>query len=287
MAEPELARLRANGLSFHAALAGPTEGPLVVLLHGFPEFWYGWRHQIGPLAAAGFRVLAPDQRGYNLSDKPEGIAAYALDRLAEDIAGLATAVGRKRFAVVGHDWGGVVAWHLARRFPDRVERAAVLNAPDPATMDRFARSRPRQLARSWYVAFFQLPALPEAVLRAGGFAWLRQALRASSRPGTFTDADLARYRAAWEQPGALTAMLNWYRALRLRPRVGAAGPVEPPVRVIWGDGDRFLERELADLGAAGCARGQALHLPEATHWIQHEEPERVNRLLIEFLRGAA
>ena len=284
MPAPELVRLRANGLEFHAALAGPADGPLVVLLHGFPEFWYGWRRQIEPLAAAGLRVLAPDQRGYNLSAKPEGLQAYVLDRLAEDVLGLADALQHRHFRVVGHDWGGVVAWHPARHHPDRIVRAAVLNAPDPGTMDRFARSRPRQIARSWYVAFFQLPALPEATLRAGDFAWLRSALTRSSRPGTFTADDLAVYRAAWRQPGALTAMLNWYRALRLRRRAVVTAPIEVPVRVIWGDSDRFLERDLAQVGAAGCRHGEACHVAQATHWVQHEEPEQVNRLLLDFLR---
>jgi len=158
-----------SGICLHVANAGPTDGPLVVLLHGFPEFWYGWRHQIAILAEAGLRVVAPDQRGYNLSDKPAGIAAYRLDTLAEDIVGLAAALGGERFAVVGHDWGGVVAWHLAARFPERVTRAAILNAPHPATLRSYARRRPGQLLKSWYVGFFQLPRLPELALRASGF----------------------------------------------------------------------------------------------------------------------
>ena len=127
----EFLPLRTNGITLHAAAAGPAEGKLVILLHGFPEFWYGWRHQIAPLAASGLRILAPDQRGYNLSDKPAGIAAYRLDTLADDVIGLADALGREHFAVVGHDWGGVVAWRLAARNPERVTRAVILNAPHP------------------------------------------------------------------------------------------------------------------------------------------------------------
>jgi pimeloyl-ACP methyl ester carboxylesterase len=283
-AMPELIRLQANGLGFHAALAGPADGPLVVLLHGFPEFWYGWHHQIGPLAAAGLRVLAPDQRGYHLSDKPEGVEAYLLDRLADDVLGLADALGRRRFAVVGHDWGGVVAWHLAQREPLRTQRAAVLNAPFLPAAQRYARAHPGQLARSWYVAFFQLPAVAEGLMRLGGHAWLRHALLRSSRPGTFSDADLARYEAAWSAPGALTAMVNWYRALPRRPLPPVR--IRVPVRVIWGDRDAFLEPGLAEAGLAWCERGELYRLPEASHWVQHEEPERVNRLLVEFLAGS-
>ncbi len=156
----ETIRLKVNGVDLHAAAAGPADGPLVVLLHGFPEFWYGWRHQIGPLAAAGLRVLAPDQRGYGLSDKPTGRLAYRLDTLADDVLGLADALGRERFAVVGHDWGGALAWHLAARNPERIERAAVLNGPHPATVWGHTLASPSQAVKGWYVAFFQMPMVP-------------------------------------------------------------------------------------------------------------------------------
>ena len=274
----ESLRLAAHGITLHAVAAGPADGPLVILLHGFPEFWFGWRRQIAPLAASGLRVVAPDRRGYNLSDKPAGIAAYRLDTLADDVFGLADALGRDRFAVVGHDWGGVVAWHLASRNPERVTRAAMLNAPHPATLRRYARTHLQQVLRSRYVAYFQLPFLPELGLRASGFWGLRRALRRTSRPGTFTDEDFRHYGEAWARPGALTAMLNWYRALRL----SAASPsrVRVPVRVIWGDQDAFLDGGLAEAGAALCDQAEVFHLPAATHWVQHEEPEQVNRLLI-------
>jgi pimeloyl-ACP methyl ester carboxylesterase len=279
----EALRLRAGTIELHAVAAGPPDGRLVVLLHGFPEFWYGWRRQIAPLAAAGLRVLVPDQRGYNLSDKPGGVAAYALDTLADDVLGLADALGRGRFAVVGHDWGGVVAWHLAARNPERVERAAVLNGPHPATVRAFMRAHPSQALRSWYAGFFQAPLLPEWTLGAADFAWLRASLDRTSRPGAFSDEDLRRYRAAWARPGALTAMLNWYRALPRFAGPSPSGRIRVPVRVVWGDRDPFLDRGLVEAGLALCDRGEAFHLPEATHWVQHEEPERVNRLLVEFL----
>ena len=283
LAGVEPLRLHANGIELEAVAAGPADGPLVVLLHGFPEFWYGWRHQIAPLAAAGLRVLVPDQRGYNRSSKPVGRRAYSLGTLADDVIGLASALGRERFAVIGHDWGGVVAWHLAARNQDRIERAAILNAPHPATLQRYMLAHPSQAARSWYVGFFQSPLLPELVLGAGDFAGLRRALDATARPGTFTEEDARRYRAAWAQPGALTAMLNWYRALPLAAGSVRSTRVRAPVRVIWGDRDVYLERGLAKAGLALCDRGEAFHLADATHWVHHEEPETVNRLLIEFL----
>jgi pimeloyl-ACP methyl ester carboxylesterase len=279
----ESLRLLANGIELHAVAAGPAKGEPVVLLHGFPEFWYGWRHQLGPLAAAGLRVVAPDQRGYNLSGKPAGVAAYRLDALADDILGLADSLGHRRFAVVGHDWGGVVAWHLAARNAERITRAAILNAPHPAILLRYASRHPSQLLKSWYVAYFQLPLLPELSLRLAGFWVLRRVLRQSSRRGTFSADDLRAYRRAWAQPGALAAGLNWYRALRhgLAPQPPAR--IRVPLRVIWGGRDAFLDRGLAEAGAALCDDAEIFHLPDAGHWLQHEEPDAVNRLLLDFL----
>ena len=282
----EALRLRANGVELHAVAAGPPDGPLVLLLHGFPEFWYGWRRQIGPLAAAGLRVVAPDQRGYNLFGKPEGVAAYDIAALADAARAVADALGRARFAVVGHDWGAVLAWHLAGRNPERVERAAVLNGPHPATWRDFARAHPSQLLRSWYAAFFQAPLLPEWALGAADFAAMRSSLARTARPGAFSEEDLRRYRDAWARPGALTAMINWYRALARRAGSLQQRRIPVPLRVVWGDRDPFLDRGLVEAGLALCDRGEAFHLPDATHWVQHEEPERVNRLLAEFLTAA-
>lgn len=270
-----------NGITLHVVEAGSQDGRPVFLLHGFPEFWWGWRHQIEPLARAGHRVIVPDQRGYNLSEKPEGVPAYALDRLAADILRLADSRELSQFAIAGHDWGGIVAWHIASSRPDRVARLVAINAPHPAVVGRYARQHPGQLLRSAYVSFFQIPWLPEAVLRAGDFRLMKRAMRTSSRPGTFSEGDLDRYRAAWAEPGALTAMLNWYRALRRSPV--AANRVAVPAFVIWGCRDRFLQRGLAEASLALCDHGRVLWLEDATHWVQHEEPDRVNAAMLEFL----
>jgi pimeloyl-ACP methyl ester carboxylesterase len=263
--------------------AGPPGGPPVVLLHGFPELWYGWRRQIGPLAAAGHRVIAPDQRGYNTSDKPEGVAAYRVDTLAADVVGLLDALGLERAAIVGHDWGAVVAWWLALAHPERVSRLAILNVPHPLVMRRHLLRSPRQMLRSWYVFFFQIPGLPERFLARDGFASLARAVRGGRR-GTCTDGDLVVYREAWAQPGALTAMVNWYRgALRSggtrlpRLRVGV------PTLVLWGARDRFLGREMAAPSAALCDDGRLELFETATHWLQHDEAEAVNDRLVRFL----
>ena len=283
MASAEHVDLATNGIMLHAVAAGPNDGPLVILLHGFPEFWYGWRHQIEPLATAGFRVLVPDQRGYNLSSKPEGLRAYMMDVLAEDVLGLAAAVGRSTFALIGHDWGAGLAWHLAARHPEKIERAVILNGPHLAAMRDYTLSHPGQMLRSWYFGFFQVSWLPERLLRASDFAALRQALTKTSLPGTFQSDDLERYREAWAQPGALTAILNWYRALPLHPRAFRAERITVPVRVIWGDRDPGLQTGLAKASLALSERGEVFHLSDATHWVQHEKPDEVNRLIVEFL----
>ena len=272
-----------NGVRLHAVEAGPEDGPLLILLHGFPEFWYGWRHQIGPLAEAGFRVLVPDQRGYNRSDKPPGLSAYRLATLALDVVGLIDAAGRERAAVAGHDWGGVVAWWLGIHHPGRLERLALLNIPHPWIMRRTLRERAEQRKKSLYMLFFQLPWLPERALRKDDWALAVKTLRATSRPGTFTDEDLRLYREAWAQPGALTGMLSWYRAaLRRPPRLGPHLRVTVPTLLLWGARDRALLRDMARPSIDLCDDGRLVTFDEATHWVQHEEPDRVNPLLADF-----
>ena len=273
-------RHRVGNVTLHAVEAGPGDGPAVVLLHGFPESWFGWRHQIGPLAAAGYRVIVPDQRGYATSEKPAGIDAYRVSHLADDVVGLADALDIDRFCLAGHDWGGVVAWATAALHPGRVGRLAVLNAPHPDTWGPYALRHPVQALRSFYVGVFQLPKLPEAMLSAGRHGALRRSLLRSSRPGTFSGADLDRYAAAWSEPGALTAMLNWYRALRRRSEAPLPR-IEAETLVLWGVEDRFLDTALAAEAASRCRSARVRHL-QATHWVQHEEVEAVNAALIAF-----
>lgn len=281
---PDLSLVRLPDALLHVACAGPTSGPLTILLHGFPEFWFGWRHQMAALAEAGLRVLAPDQRGYNLSSKPRDLAAYHLDRLANDVLALADRYGAERIRLVGHDWGGIVGWWLASRSPERIERLAVLNAPHPDILAAYARRHPVQALRVGYFAAFQVPRLPEAGLRAAGFLALRQALHLTSRPGTFSAEDIARYREAWSQPGALEGMLNWYRAVRFRRR-RVEGRVRVPTLILWGRKDVALSPDLAAACLDHCEDGRIEWLPEATHWLHHEEPARVNAMLTAFLRA--
>jgi pimeloyl-ACP methyl ester carboxylesterase len=271
-----------GSVKLHAVEAGPAEGAKVVLLHGFPEFWYGWRQQFGPLAAAGYHVIAPDGRGYNLSDKPRHIEDYGLDRLVSDVVALSEQFGRQPLHLVGHDWGAAVAWAVAGWHPEKVRRLAILNVPHPAVMRKFLLTHPRQLLRSWYMFFFQIPGLPERVLSAKRFALLRRALRRTSRPGTFSREDLAEYQAAWSQPGTITGMINWYRAAARHPAMTRIPDVQVPTLIMWGKRDAFLLPELAEMSVKQCRSAELVWFEEASHWVQHEEGPQVSRRLLEF-----
>ncbi len=266
----------------HAVAAGPKDGPVVVLLHGFPEFWYSWRHQIEPLAAAGFRVIAPDQRGYNLSSKPSGAVRYAIAELVSDVIAIADQLGQKKIFLAGHDWGAAVAWSTALLHPQRIAKLAVLNVPHPSVMRRYMTTQPRQTRRSWYIFFFQLPYLPEALFSAFHFRLGARSLLRSSRPGTFSPDDLAQYRAAWSQPGALTAMINWYRALFRYRTPFPERTVHVPTRILWGERDAFLLSEMAHASTRYCTTAELFTFASASHWLQHEEPARISQLLIDF-----
>ena len=264
------------------------EGPLLVLLHGFPEFWYSWRRQIQPLADAGFHVVAPDMRGYNLSDKPAGWRAYDTGLLANDIAGLIRHFGEEPANLVGHDWGAAVASAVAMNHPEVVRRLAILNVPHTERMLAGFRTL-RQLRKSWYMFFFQIPGLPEALIRRDNFAFGKRALRSDS-PAAFSDADLERYVEAWSQPGALTGMINYYRAaLRGSPRatLRRLRPIPAPTLVIWGMGDRHLGSELAEPLPQWVPDVRVEHIADATHWVQHDRPELVNELLVEHFAAAS
>jgi len=272
-------------VQLHVQVAGPDDGSLVVLLHGFPEFWYGWRHQIPVLAEAGYRVLIPDQRGYNRSGTPRAVGAYDLDLLASDVCALIDAAGRDRAAVVGHDWGAMVGWYLAHTHPERLRRLAVLNVPHPRVFRDTLRSSPAQLLRSTYALIFQLPALPEWLLGRNDGQLLAALLRGSSHPGTFDDTDLAIYRQAWRRPGRLRGMLNWYRAAGRRALRTAppSAPVEVPTLVVWGAQDVALSRRMAAPSAAMCVDSRLEIIDTATHWVQHDAPDLVNRHLLDHL----
>jgi pimeloyl-ACP methyl ester carboxylesterase len=255
------------------------EGPLVVLLHGFPEAWFGWRFQIPALAQAGFRVVAPDLRGFNLSSKPKGVSAYELQHVAFDIKELTESLGESSARVAGHDWGGAAAWELAMRHPEVVERLAILNSPHPLRFRSALRNR-HQLKKSWYFGLFQLPWVPEQLLPRDNWAGLKQGFAKDARPGTFTPEDAARYVEAWEQPGAASASVNYYRAA-VRRRGAKFLPIAAPTLVLWGDRDRYLVPELAEPDPVDVPNARVEHF-DASHWLHHDEADAVNRRLASF-----
>lgn len=274
---------RINGLDLHVVEAGEDGAPLLVLLHGFPEFWWAWRHQITPLAQAGYHVVVPDMRGYNTSGAPQEVAAYRLDILAEDVIALADNLEADRFHLVGHDWGAVIGWWMAAKYPTRLNRVVLMDGPHPDVWGKQAVKHPMQALRSTYVAFFQLPWVPEATLGGFDFAGLRSMMQGSAKADTFEPAALDRYAEAWSHPGSLTAMLNYYRALRERPHSAEPARLAPPTLILWVDDDRFLERHLAEAGLALCDHGTLEIVDGASHWLHVEQPERINSRIIKWL----
>ncbi|MFF1634151.1 alpha/beta fold hydrolase [Leifsonia sp. NPDC058248] len=266
-------------VTLHYVEAG--EGPLVVLLHGFPAFWYSWNEQIAPLVRAGFRVVAPDLRGYNLSSKPGEFTDYTADKPAADIRGLITALGSESATVVGHDWGGSVAWTLAMNSPEVVDRLVILNAAHPRKLNEGLKS-PRQLLRSWYFFYFQLKGSPERRAARDNWKFFTGFLR-DAHPA-YTQQELDQYTQAWSQPGAAKGMIDYYRAaVRLGSKQKVL-PITAPTLVIWGQDDRYLGANLAEPHTEDVPNLVSVErLENASHWVHHDEAERVNELLVDFL----
>ena len=276
--------IKTNGVQLHTVQAGPQSGPPVVMLHGFPENWRCWIRQIPTLARAGCRVIVPDQRGYNLSDKPQGISSYRIEELTKDILGLIDALEYEKVNVVGHDFGALVAWMLATKHPEQLHRLGIINVPHPTVMWRFLRRDFEQMRRSLYALFFQLPWLPEMILRAGNWRVASSGLRRSGRANAFTDQDIEKYKEAWSQPGAMTAMLSWYRAAaRYQPEIADGMRVRTRTLILWGVQDFALSRRMARPSLDYCDDGNLIFFPDATHWVQREEADEVNRRLLEFI----
>lgn len=276
--------INTNSIKLHTIMAGPQSGSPVILLHGFPETWRCWIRQLPALAAAGCRVIVPDQRGYNLSDKPKGIENYRMEELTRDILGLIDALEYEKVNLVGHDFGALVAWMLATKHPERLHRLGIVNVPHPAVMWRFLRRDFEQMRRSLYALFFQLPWLPEMVMSVGNWRGASLSLRRSGKPHAFTDEDIEKYTEAWSQPGAMTAMLNWYRAAaRYRPEITNGMRVSIRTLILWGVQDFALSRRMARPSLDYCDDGSLVFFPDATHWVQHEEADEMNRQLLNFI----
>jgi len=273
-------------VSLHVASAGPADGPPVLMLHGFPECWWGWSRQLSPLVDAGHRVIVLDQRGYGQSDKPRRTRDYAMSHLVSDITGLLDALQLDQVDLVCHDWGGAVGWTFALTHPERVRRFVPMNMPHPGVFRRELR-RWRQLQRSWYIAAFQLPWLAEWQLSRQDHRALTGALFANTEHKPFTDEDLRIYREAWSRPGAVRAMLAWYRAaVRHPPSRPPHSTFDGPAMLVWGRHDKALGFPMAEPSAGKLPNGRLEVIDDAAHFVQHDRPDRVNELLVDFLGQA-
>jgi pimeloyl-ACP methyl ester carboxylesterase len=280
-----------NGIKLHVVVGG--SGPLIVLLHGWPEHWATWRHVMKPLRDAGFTVAAPDLRGFNLSDKPKAVSAYSLDFVIEDVAGLIKALGHERAHVVGHDWGGATAWHLAQHRDDVVDKLVIVSCPHPKLFEKRLRSSLEQLRASYYMFVFQLPRLPERMISRDDFRPIRGIMRHQPRrQGAFDDEDMRAYRDALAQPGALTAGLNYYRA-SFREALRGRRPksptfkrvVERPTLVLWAMNDEALPPGNLD-GLESLVRELRLvKIDDCSHWVQHDKPDVIVAETLRHIQG--
>ena len=269
-----------NGVRLHYVTQG--QGPLMLMLHGFPEFWYSWRHQI-PEFAKDYKVVALDLRGYNDSDKPAEPSAYVMSEFIKDIEGVIQGLGYDRCVLVAHDWGGAIAWNFAYAHPEMLEQLIVLNMPHPAKFTEGLRTL-EQLRRSWYIFFFQLPILPEICLQAFDYELIGKAFKDMAiNKSAFTPEDIEAYKDAAAKRGALTAMVNYYRNILGDWLQKEWNLLNVPTLMIWGEEDTALGKELTYGTSEFVSNCQIKYIPNCSHWVQQEQPELVNQYMREFL----
>lgn len=273
---------RINNIELFVKCGGRKNGNIIIFLHGFPEFWYGWKNQIAFFLKKEYYVVVPDLRGYNLSSKPKGVKEYLIEKTTSDIVLLIQKLGKNKVTVVGHDWGGVIAWTLAMEHPELLNSVVLLNIPHPKVVLNYIIKHPIQILRSSYIGFFQIPIVPELLLRFFNFKLMEQMLISSSKRGTFSQEDINMYKKSWNQQGALRAMLHWYRALKYSKRKKDID-VSAATLLIWGKKDKFLSHGMAPLSISKCKNGTLIILDKASHWLHHEYPEEVNKLIYEFV----
>ncbi|MGI8640444.1 MAG: alpha/beta fold hydrolase [Pyrinomonadaceae bacterium] len=282
MSEIKFDYAQIGGVKIHYATAGEGE-KLVILLHGFPEFWYSWRRQLTALSDE-YTVVAPDMRGYNLSDKPPNVEDYSIDKLVDDITGLIRYLGREQAAVVGHDWGASVAWAIAIKNPEYVWKLCALQVPPISVWQK--NQTFKQFLASWYMFFFQIPSLPEWLMSRDNFAVLAKGLKNSTaEKGIFTDEDIAEYKKSWSEERALTSALNYYRANILKRLFSKnRETIKVPTLFIYGEKDTaILPETVKGIGEIIDAPYQEIRIPDAAHWVQQEAAEVVTDSLREFL----
>lgn len=275
-----------NGdIALDVRVTGPQWGDVVVLLHGFPECWNTWRHQMPLLAEAGYRVYAPDMRGYGKSSKPRKHQRYALDELITDIEAIRRHSGQDRIHLVGHDWGAAVAWWYAIHHESALHSLSILNVPHPVAFLNTLKSSPLQMLKSWYIFFFQIPWLPEWLISLNDYALFKATLKKTSMPGAYTQEDMIHLTDTWRQPGCLRGMVNYYRAMLRNIRIPEnEGRLTIPTRILWGEKDIALTLSMARDSLNYLTHGELKTYPEATHWLAHDKPQEVAAQLIDHFR---
>jgi pimeloyl-ACP methyl ester carboxylesterase len=261
--------------------AGPTDGEVVIMLHGFPECWNTWKHQLPVLAEAGYRVYAPNMRGYGLSSKPDGVDAYHVDQLIKDVDAIRRHSGAKKIHLAGHDWGAIVAWWYALNKPEHLASLSILNVPHPTAFLKVLKSKPSQLLKSWYIFYFQLPFLPELTVPFKQFFFFRNVLARTSNKGSYEQSDYDELLKHWKTPGSLKAMINYYRsAIRSQPKPPNGNTIDTPTQILWGERDLALSLDMAYLSEKYLTNGSLTTYPDATHWLAHDKPDEINQRLL-------
>ncbi len=272
----------------HYMSAGDVDNETIIFLHGFPEFWYAWRKQVSYFSDK-YHVVAPDLRGYNKSLKPKRVKNYKIDLIAKDVIAIIEDLGKEKVILAGHDWGAAIAWHIALLYGERLSKVVVLNVPHPFVFRRTLMTNLKQLSKSWYIFFFQIPFLPTWYLGRNNFSRCAKMLVESSQEGSFTEADLEQYKVAWANGNSMNCMVMWYKAMMRYPMQMdqyKQKKVNIPIKIIWGKNDIALVPKMAEESLAYCKQGKLTYLEEATHWVQHDEPEKVNQLIEEFILTA-
>ena len=287
-----------NGIRMHYVTMGDggsgSDFSLIVFLHGFPEFWYSWRHQI-PYFAKHFKVVAPDLRGYGETEKPPEISEYRIDKLVRDVIELIHSLGKEKAIIVGHDWGAIIGWSIAMIAPSVVEKLIIMNAPHPALYQKNAFKNLIQMQKSWYVFFFLLQKVPEKVLNGNNFALLKLMFESSiKRKDKFTQSNIENYISSWRKEGGagITGGINYYRAnlnAEFWENLGESIPfpkIRTPTLLIWGEDDIFFEKELTENTKEFIEAPFSLKLiSDCGHWVQQEAPDEVNQIIHEFLNN--
>ena len=277
-----------NGIRMHYVTTG--KGSLIVFLHGFPEFWYSWRHQI-PFFSKRFKVAVPDMRGFGETERPTEIDQYRIEKLVKDIVELVHSLGQEKATIVGHDWGGIVAWSIGMMAPGVIENLIIMDAPHPAVFQRNAFRNYMQMQKSWYMFFFLLQNVPERILSRNNFELLKYVVEISTkRKKMFTQRDIERYTSSWSKEGGITGGINYYRSNLNAEFWGNLDESIPFPKIkshtlqIWAEEDLFLGKELTEGTSEFVDALFSLKIiPKCGHWIQQEAPEEVNQIIEEFL----